>query len=440
MTKYIFITGNIFKFRKSIFVGSIATLLKENNLRINIKKFTENKLEKTFVTGDGYELDIDLGFYERIVDIKTNLSNNLILNNNHKKYDLIKFIEYKSKYYDVILIESINIYIDIIKYFINIYGKNNVINIHFLSINYLINNEIKPDIIINKYDCIKFIDSNIYKIPYLLYNLNFTKKIFELLEIKYNNLTKWQQIYFDIHNLNDIVYIYIIIKFNDSYISLREALKHACYSLNKDVKIIWINPENITKKELFNKLKEYKGGILVPGGFGDLGFENKINAITFARENNISFLGICYGMQMMVIEYARHKLCINNASTEEIDKYNNFTHIVHSIETKNKIIKKNKKRLGDYVGKITNESILYNAYNREIYIERYRHKYKINNKYIDDFEKKGLFFTGRSLDGKFMEIAEVPNNKFFIGVQFHPELNSRLNKPNPVILEFIKSL
>lgn len=433
MTKYIFITGNIFAFRKSIFTSSIAALLEEDNLKINIKKITENKLNKTFVTSDGEQLDIDLGFYERFTNIKTNKSNNLILNNNYNIYDLINFIELKSELYDIILIEVNNININIIEYFINKYCKHNIINIHFLLINNLIDNKIKPDIIINNYDCNQFIDSNIYKIPYLLYLLNYKKKIFKLLDIKYNGIIEWQKIYFNIEKLNEIIYIYVIIKFNDSYISLKESLKHACYYFNKNIKIIWIDPNKITKEDLFNKLKEYKGGIIVPGGFGDIGFENKINAITFARENNISFLGICYGMQIMIIEYARNILCINNASTQEIDKKNNLIHIVNLIENK-------KARLGDYIGKIDKKSLLYNQYNNYFYIERYRHKYKINNKYINDFEKQGLIFTGKSLDNKIMEIAEVPNKNFFVGVQFHPELNSKINKPNPVLIGFIKSL
>lgn len=435
MTKYIFISGNILEFRKSIFVGSIGALIKEDSFKINIKKITENKLERTFVTSDGYELDTDMGFYERIAEINTTLNNNLILNKNHKESDLVKFIKFDAKKYDIVLIESNNIYFYIIKYFINKYSKKNVIHIHFTSDSYLITNDNKPDLIINKNDFINFMNLNIYKIPYLLFDLKIKNKIYNLLDLKYNNYTKWVKIYYDLNNLNGIIYVYVIIKFNDSYISLMESLKHACYSLNKNIKIIWIDPENITKTELFYKLNEYKGGIIVPGGFGNIGFENKINAITFARENNIPFLGICYGMQIMVIEYARNKLNINNATTEEIDIQNKYIHVINSIE----LINKNKKRLGNYVGKIDKKSIAYNIFNREIYIERYRHNYKINNNYVNDFEKNGLFFSGRSLDSQIMEIAEVPINKFFIGVQFHPELNSKIYNPNPIILSFIKS-
>ena len=417
MTKYIFITGNIIGFNKCIFISCLGALLKENNLKINIKKITNNKPAMTFVTSTGHELDLDLGFYERIAEIITSPGNNIIGND----YDNISFIELNSEKYDIILVDTTKM--DMVKYFLKNYGKHNVINIHFPHIIKDFNS------IINK-------NNNIYKIPYLLFRLNLHKKVLKLLEIQSNDiLPKWEKIYNKLSNLDDIIYVYIIIKFTDSYISLEHALKHACYSLNKDIKIVWVDPTSLTKTEIINILNYKKGGIIVPGGFGKNGFDNKIEAITIARENNIPFLGICYGMQIMVIEYARNVLNIKDASTEEIDYLNKFTHIVH-LNNKNNP----KMRLGNRIGKIVQESIVEDIYKLNVYIERYRHKYKVNNDYIKLFKDNGLFFTGLSLDNKYLEIAEVPEKDFFIGVQFHPELNSTIFKPNPVILAFVKSV
>jgi len=424
MIKYIFFSGNIMKsnkYLKAIFIASFGALLKEYNLKINIKKITYHKLPRTFVTSSGHELDLDLGFYERITGIFTNLNNNLILNNKTDK--IIEFIKNDSINYDIILVDLLdyNIINNFNKNYLHIHLNSNIGNLFNLDPHFSFDNK----------DYKHFINLDIYKIPYLLneYLVNKTN-IFELLNINSkNNLSKWNNIY---NNLNNDIYIYIIIRFTDSYISLEESLKHACYSLNKNLKIIWVDPIILTRDQMINILNERKGGIIVPGGFGENGFNNKIEAIKFARENNIPFLGICYGMQIMVIEFAKYVCNISNASTQEIDYNNKFTHIIH-INNEFK-----KARLGNHNGKIKNNTLANKIFNSYTYNERYRHKYKVNNKYIDLFEKNGLFFTGKSLDENIMEIAEYPKNNFFIGVQFHPELNSSIFKPNPVLVSFIK--
>ena len=424
MTFYIFISGNILEFNKyikAIFIASFGAILKEYNKKINIKKITYQKLPRTFVTKDGLELDLELGYYERITEIITNHTNNLILND-----DIDCFIEYDSINYDIILVDLMNV--DIINRF-----NYKYLHIHLNSIKNTIN--IIPHFNFNKIDFNKFISSNIYHIPYLLNNFLINEtNIFKLLKIKpEDNLIRWKNIY-DL-KLKNIVYIYIIIKFTDSYISLKESLKYACYSLNKELKIIWVDPINLTTNQIINILNEKKGGIIVPGGFGENGFDNKIEAIKFSRENNIPFLGICYGMQIMVIEFAKNVLNIKNASTQEIDYYNNYTHIIHLIN------ESKKSRLGNHSGIIINEnSIAYRIFNTKIYNERYRHKYKVNNSYINRFKENGLLFTGKSINDNIMEIAEVPSNNFFLGVQFHPELNSSIFKPHAVLISFIKSI
>ena len=432
MVKYIFITGNLLEYNKSIIIASLGALLKEHNLKIDIKKISNFKPELTYVTNDGSEVDLDLGYYERIAEIITSSNNNIIISQIYKDIEnkIINFIELDSKYYDIILIDSINIYVNIINHFLK-----DAINIHILSNHNLVDYNIQPNIIINKYDFIKFMHPNIYKIPYFLSMLNFDKKVLKLLHIQPNyHTTKWKQLYNNLSNLNEcIIYVYVIIKFTDSYIPIIESLKHAAYSLNKDIKIIWINPENFNIQQMIHKIKEKKGGILVPGGYGKKGFENKIEIIKFARENNIPFLGICYGMQLMIIEYARNVLKINNATTEEVDAENKYIHIF--ILNNFKI-----KRIGSHIIKIKINTISYNIYNSLLCIERHRHKYKFNTEFINKFERKGLFFTGSSLNDEYIEIIEVPKNNFYIGVQFHPELNSTIFKPNPIIVSFIKEI
>ena len=424
MTKYIFITDEINHFTKSIFIASIGALLKKNNLRINIKKITITKPPRTFVTRSGLELDIDLGHYERITDINTSLDNNMLLSNyNYNiKNKVINFIKFNSTNYDIILIDCLEVYC---KYFIK-YKKD----IYILK---------KIPDLFNSITNIEQIHYLTYKLPYLLYNSHL--QILEYINIKpINNFNLWQEMYNTITNIEKQkeIYIYVIIKYTDSYLSLKESLEHASYFLQINIKIIWVDPITLSKYNLIEILKNKKGGILVPGGFGHNGFENKIEAIKFARENNIPFLGICYGMQMMVIEYARNILNIVNATTEEIDYSNSFTHIVHLIE-----LKKNNyiKRLGNYIGIIRNkDSIAKKIYESNIYIERYRHNYKINKKYINQLEEKGLIFTGSSPDNQIMEIAELPINNFYLGVQFHPEFTSTIFKPHPILISFIKSI
>jgi CTP synthase (UTP-ammonia lyase) len=421
MTKYIFITDNIDHFKKSIFIASLGALLKKNNLRINIKKITISKPPRTFVTSSGLELDIDLGHYERITEINTNLINNILLCNycTNIKNKVINFIEFDSINYDIILIDCLEKYCkDFLKY-----NKKNIFIIKEL-----------PKIFYD-YSNIEQIPYITYKLPYLLYD--FQLQILQNLNIEHiNNLKFWQKMYNNIINIEkeEEINIYIIIKYTDSYLSFKESLEHASYFLKKKIKIIWVDPIYLSKNYM-NK----KGGILVPGGFGHNGFENKIEAIKFARENNIPFLGVCYGMQIMVIEYARNVLNISNATTEEIDYSKSFTHVVHLIGLKDKF--NYIKRLGNYNGMVNKkDSIAGNIYKLNFYIERYRHNYKINEKYINELEKNGLLFTGSSSDNQIIEIVELPTNNFYMGVQFHPEFVSTILKPHPVLISFIKSI
>ncbi|MEZ7820976.1 MAG: CTP synthase, partial [Patescibacteria group bacterium] len=229
----------------------------------------------------------------------------------------------------------------------------------------------------------------------------------------------------------------------DSYLSVIEAVKHAAWFNNVDVEIDWINSEefeyenNLNDKKVdenLNKLKQYNG-IIVPGGFGSRGIEGKLNAIKFIRENNIPYLGLCYGMQLATIEYARNVLNLKDANTEEInpDSSNCVIHIMD--EQKDKIAKGDfggTMRLGAYPCALDKNSISFKAYSSiskgdssDIISERHRHRYEFNNKYREQLENAGLKIAGTSPDNKLVEIIEIPKNNFFVGVQFQPELKSR---------------
>jgi CTP synthase len=231
---------------------------------------------------------------------------------------------------------------------------------------------------------------------------------------------------------------------SDSYISVIEAIKHASYAQDRKPVIDWINAEEFEKNpKKITDLKKYDA-LIVPGGFGSRGIEGKINTIQFARENNIPYLGLCYGMQLMVIEYARNVVGLKNANTAEINP--EAKHLIVDLMPEQKEKMKNSDygatmRLGDYPCKIEKATLAYDAYKKTLIKERHRHRYEVNPEYIEQIEKAGLIFSGQSPDGKLMEIAELPKNKhsFMVGSQFHPEFTSSPLKPNPLFVSLIKA-
>jgi len=231
---------------------------------------------------------------------------------------------------------------------------------------------------------------------------------------------------------------------SDAYISVIEAIKFSAYELGAKAKLSWIDSKNFeTGKMKTSELKKYDG-VVVPGGFGSTGVEGIIKAIKYVRENKIPYFGLCYGMQLLTIEYARHVAGLAGANTREID--NKAEHLVIDIMEDQKEKMKNKNyggtmRLGSYPAKLKEGTIAGKAYGREEISERHRHRYEVNPEYIDTLEKAGLVFSGVSPDGTLMEIAELKkaDHPFMIGTQFHPELQSRPLDPNPLFTEFIKT-
>jgi CTP synthase len=292
----------------------------------------------------------------------------------------------------------------------------------------------------------------IYKVPLILEKDNLIKKILTKFNLKYKEIksSKYNNLIKKIDKLKKTVKIGIVGKYfdtgqfslEDSYISVIEAIKHASWNNNCNAKIEWIDSKKLENKKNINLLNQFEG-IIVPGGFGKTGIEGKINAIEYARINNIPYLGLCYGMQLAVIEFARNVCNLKNANSSEINPKSEHK-VVHTIESQKEIIK-NKNygasmRLGNYTAILKKNSLIYKLYKKDKIVERHRHRYEINPKYIDLIEQKGMIFSGKSEDGILMEFMELKKHKFFVGTQAHPEFKSKILNPSPLFDGFIKSI
>ena len=271
---------------------------------------------------------------------------------------------------------------------------------------------------------------------------------FNIKSKKIPNLTKWKNITTKVLNTTKDVNIGIIGKYvnlKDAYKSLDEALTHGGIANNLKVNLSRIDSRHLKSQNLKSALKDVSG-ILIPGGFGKRGSEGKIAAIKYARLNNIPFFGICFGMQMAIIEAARNLLNIKNASSSEFG--NNCTPVVGLLEEWQKGKERFKgsekdlggtMRLGLYDAILKSNSLIYKIYSMKKIKERHRHRYEVNIKYKDEFEKKGLIFSALSPDGLLPEIIELKNHPWFVGVQFHPEFKSRPFTPHPLFSSFVKA-
>lgn len=262
----------------------------------------------------------------------------------------------------------------------------------------------------------------------------------------------WTSFTKKVHTVKNTVTIAVIGKYfetgeymlGDSYVSVIEAVKYSAYAQNKKPVLVWLNAVEFEKdKSKLSILKKYDG-VIVPGGFGARGVEGKINVIEYLRTHKIPYLGICYGMQLQVIEFARHVAKLKGAHTTEVDSKTPYP-VIDIMESQKKNIKTNNyggnMRLGEYKARLTDGTIAKEAYQKKDIIERHRHRYEVNPQFIKDIEKAGLIFSGTSPDGMLMEIAELPKkvHPFFVGVQFHPEFLARPLDPHPIFTAFIKA-
>ena len=291
----------------------------------------------------------------------------------------------------------------------------------------------------------------IYEAPISFFNEKLDKQVLKYFKLKPKkkvNLSPWKKITKSVLNSNKILNIAIIGKYvnlKDAYKSLDEALIHGGIDNNVKVNLVRIESDKLTPQQVKKALKNVSG-ILIPGGFGKRGTEGKISTINYARKRKIPFLGICFGMQMAVIEFARNALNIKKAGSSELDKKcYPVIGLLNEWNKNGKILKGTNKdlggtmRLGLYEAKLRHNSLIEKIYKSKSIFERHRHRYEVNIKLQNQFEKKGMIFSGISPDNKLPEIIELKNHPWFVGVQFHPEFKSRPLKPHPLFSSFIKA-
>ncbi len=291
--------------------------------------------------------------------------------------------------------------------------------------------------VISVYDC-----GTIYEVPLVLLKQKFDRLVLKFLHLPDINIKidAWTKFVDRIKNPKGTVNIAVCGKYTevqDAYKSISEAFVHAGAENVVKVKCEYVRAEDLTAKNVNEKLKDY-AGILIPGGFGNRGIEGKIIAINYARINKVPFFGICLGMQLAAVEFARNVCGIKNANSSEFVK-NNFSVIDLMNEQKKVKGKGGTMRLGAYKCKLKKDSIAYTAYDIDEISERHRHRYEFNNKFREVFENNGIVISGVSPDNTLVEIIELKDHPWFLGCQFHPELKSRATKAHPLFREFVKA-
>ncbi len=284
----------------------------------------------------------------------------------------------------------------------------------------------------------------IYEVPLFMQKEKLDEVVLQKMNIpigKSPDMSQWRTIVETIKTAQNVINIALVGKYvelPDAYKSINESLIHAGAALNLRVRINYVHSEKINSENLAGILSEADGIIVAPG-FGNRGIEGKLEAVKFARENNIPFLGICLGMQCAVIEFARNVMHLSGAGSSEIHPETSDP-VIDLMEDQKSIVNMGgTMRLGAYECNLKKESKLYPAYQSEQISERHRHRYEFNNKYLKQFEECGMIATGINPDSELVEIMEIPTHKWFVGVQFHPEYKSTVTHPHPVFWSFLKS-
>jgi CTP synthase len=527
MTKYLFVTGGVVSsLGKGITAASLGRLLKNRGLKVTIQKLdpyinvdpgtmSPYQHGEVFVTDDGAETDLDLGHYERFIDINLNKFSNVttgkIYSTVLKKerrgdylgatVQVIPHItnEIKEKVFrsgrethaDVVIteiggtvgdIESLP-FLEAIRQIKSDVGRDNVMYVHCSLIPYLKaagemktkptqhsvkelrSLGIQPDVIVVRTEMpisqdmkdklalfcdipannvIEAADADtLYAIPLTLQEQNFDQIVCDHLKLntKPADMTAWKALLDKVRNLSNKTTIALVGKYvelQDAYISVVEALKHAGFAFDADIDIKWINAEEVNEENVQELLSDVDG-ILVPGGFGDRGVEGKILATQFAREQKVPFLGICLGMQLATVEYARNVLGLKGAHSSELDPNTPYPIIDLLPEQKDIEDLGGTLRLGLQPCKIEEGTKVYAAYQDEVIYERHRHRYEFNNEYRKAMEDKGFIFSGTSPDGRLVETIELHDHPWFVASQFHPEFTSRPNRPQPLFRDFVEA-
>ena len=528
--KYIYVFGGVLSgLGKGIVASSLGYLLKSIGYKVTIQKLdpylnvdpgTMNPYQhgEVFVLDDGSETDLDLGHYERFIDVNLSKKNttssgrvywDVLERERRGDYlgDTIQVIphitdEIKKKItdvnprkkYDIVITEVGGTVGDIegqpfyeaIRQLVLDNGKRNTLIIHTTLLPYInaaaeIKTKptqhsvmrlreigIEPDILVCRTEDNHHLTENlkkklglfcnvephnvfespdvetIYEIPLVLHEQKFEKIVVDILglkkRVKHTNilpLRKFVKIY---SNPKSTITIAMCGKYNglqDAYKSILEALVHSGVSNRVKVNIKWIDTEKIETLKNIGKVFDGVDGIIIPGGFGYRGIEGKILSSKYARENKIPFLGICLGLQCAVIDFARNVCLLKNANSKEFNEKAKYPVVDIMSKQKSVKVKGASMRLGSYSCKLQNGSKVKKAYRKNKINERHRHRYEINNKYLNILEKNGLVISGLNTKLNLVEIIELKNHPWFVGVQFHPELKSRVLKPNPLFKDFI---
>lgn len=527
-TKYIFVTGGVTSsLGKGIIAASLAKLLQARGYRTTIQKFdpyinvdpgTLNPYEhgECFVTDDGAETDLDLGHYERFLNVPTSQANNVttgrvylsVIEKERRGEFLGKTVQVvphitneikermqllgNSGNFDIVIteiggtvgdIESLP-YIESVRQLVWELGENNSIVIHLTLIPYLaaagelktkptqhsvktlMESGIKADILVCRTEhelseelrhklalfcnvkreaVIQSIDaSTIYEVPNLMLQEGLDTVALQKLDLPKKNtpdLKNWNIFLHRLKNPKHTVNIALIGKYvelQDSYKSILEAFIHAGAENETKVNVVSIHSEFTDSENIAEKLRGIDG-ILVAPGFGERGIEGKIECVKYARENNIPFLGICLGMQMAVIEFARNVLGLKDANSTEMNEGTSQPVIDLMEEQKTVTEKGASMRLGSWKCHIKEGTLAYEIYGKTEIMERHRHRYEYNNDYSEALEKAGLKSSGINIETGLVEIVEIENHPFFIGVQYHPEYKSTVANPHPLFVSFVKA-
>lgn len=283
----------------------------------------------------------------------------------------------------------------------------------------------------------------LYEAPIMLEKNHFSDIVCRelCLDVPEPDMTEWLEMVEKIRNRKKLVRIALVgkyVKLHDAYLSVMEALRHAGYDYSARVEIDWVDSETLTEENIAARLGNIDG-IIIPGGFGSRGIEGMILAAQYARENNVPYLGICLGMQIAVIEFCRNVCGIKDANSGEFDEYG-LNKVIDFMPDQNKNINKGGTlRLGSYPCKIKHGTKMMECYGKELIHERHRHRYEFNNDYRETVEAAGMVVSGTSPDGRIVETVEIPQNRFFVAGQFHPEFKSRPNRAHPLFKGFINA-
>jgi len=285
----------------------------------------------------------------------------------------------------------------------------------------------------------------IYDVPLLMLKERLDLRVMEKLNLKSKNepdLKSWKVFLGHLKNPSEEVRIGLIGKYNelqDAYKSIYESFVHAGAANECKIEVVAIHSEDVEDEKDVSKLFKELDGLLVAPGFGERGIEGKIQAIRYARENNIPFFGICLGMQCAVVEFARNVLKLKEASSYEVNPKTPYP-VIDMMPDQKKI--KNKggtMRLGAYACDLKEHTLAYKAYGKQVISERHRHRYEFNNEYLTRMQEKGMVVSGMNVEKNLVEIVELPKHPWFVGVQFHPELKSTVENPHPLFVDFTKA-